>query len=207
MIITKIESQKRQKNRYNIFIDEVYYCSLYGDTISKYSLLVNDETDDSSIEKIKDYDEFIYGKNIAPSFLSYRIRSTKEILRKLNSKKISDSSSKKVIQFLKKINLLNDDEFARLLINSKLNKNPAGKRLLRQKLFEKGVSKETSDKALNSVFIGDEEKSLAVKSLNKYLPRLKETDRILKKKKVFDYLVRRGYGYSIISEIINESKL
>jgi len=204
MQITQIERQKKNRKRYNVYLDDEFFCGLYDDTILKYGLRKNDEITDAKINEIKDFDEYIYGKKIAYDNLSYRIRTVAEIKKKLKSKHISELSINKILVHLEEIGLTNDAEFARQLVNEKIKRKPIGKKLLKQKLFEKGVPKQVGEEVLDKAFTEIDEKDLALENFNKYFPKLKTKDPAERKKKTFDFLARKGFDYSVINEIIRK---
>ena len=205
MLITGIEKQKKNRKRYNIYLDGEFFCGLYDDTILKFSLAANDEISAEKIGEIRFFDEYIYGKKAAFDFLSYRNRSVAEIRRKLKSKKVSDSTIERVTSHLQSMGLLNDAEFARQLITEKIKRKPIGKKLLMQKLFEKGVPKETGEQVLENIFTEVDEKELALKNFRKYYRKVKDKDMYEQKRKVFDFLSRKGFDFDVVNEVIREN--
>ena len=204
MLITSIEKQKRSKKRWYIYVEGDFFCGLYADTILKYGLHVNQEFIEPKLHEIKDYDEYIYGKESALNYLSYRIRTTSEIKKKLKEKKVSAKTTSKIIKYLEDAGLINDEEFARTLIEENIKRKPVGIKVLKQKLFEKGVPKQIGEKVLESVFEKVSEKELALQNFNKLIPKLKGKEKIEQKKKVYEFLTRKGFSYDVIREIIYE---
>lgn len=207
LIISKIELQKHCKKkypRYNVFVDGIYKLSLNDDTILKYKISSGSEINDENLNQIRFYDEFVYAKSLALDFLSYRIRTEKEIRKKLISKDVSNKTIGDTILYLKSINLINDLEFAQKLINDKQKLKPSGRKILSQKLFQMGVDKVTREIALDDYFKNNDEKQLALESINHYLVKLKNLDNYNKKKKAYNFLMRKGYEYDTINEVINQ---
>jgi len=204
LLITSIEKQKRSKKRWNIYVEGEFFCGLYADTILKYGLHVNEDHSETKLHEIKEYDEYIYGKETALNFLSYRIRTESEIRKKLKEKKISVKTLNRVLKYLGDSGLVNDEEFARTLIEEKIKRKPVGIKVLKQKLFEKGVPKQVSDKVLEQVFSAVSEKELALENFRKLTPKLKGKDKTEQKKKTYEFLTAKGFGYDIIKEIIYE---
>ena len=204
MTITSIEKQKRSKKRWNIYVEGDFFCGLYADTILKYGLHVNEDYSETKLHEIKDYDEYIYGKEVALNFLSYRIRTTSEIKKKLKEKKVGVKSANKVLKYLEDSGLTDDEEFAKILIEENIKRNPVGIRVLKQKLFEKGVPKQVGEKALEKVLENVDEKQLALVNFSKLYPKIKNKDKKEQKRKTYEYLTRKGFGYDVINEIIYE---
>lgn len=202
MTITKIDKQKKNNKRYNLYIDGEFFCGLYDDTILKFGIASGDELTENEIDDIRNFDEYMYGKKTAFDYLSYRIRSISEIKKKLKTKKLSDSNIERVITHLTELGLINDEDFARQLVNEKIKNKPAGKKYLQQKLFQKGIPKQISEDVLNNIFTVDIEKELALKVYDKLKPKLSGLDIQDKKKKIYETLARKGFDYEIINEII-----
>ena len=205
MLITQISRQKKDRKRYNLYLDGEFYCGLYDDTILKFGLCKGDEITEKKINEIASFDEYIYGKKIAFDYLSYRIRTVSEIKKKLKQKEISGESAEKVLKHLAELGLTNDEEFARVFINEKIKRKPVGKKVLRQKLFEKGINKELGDNVLEKIFSEVDEKELALENFRKYFPKLVGTEIHSQRKKTFDYLARKGFDFDIINQIIKEN--
>jgi regulatory protein len=142
MVVTKIEKQKKRRGRYNVFLDGEFCFGASDNTILKFGLRTKDELTDEKIDEIKDYDEFDYAKKYSFDLLSRSPKSEKEIRTKLKQKKISESNIVKVITSLKDLKFLDDKNYAKLFIESKLRNNPAGKVVIKNKLREKGIGKE-----------------------------------------------------------------
>ncbi len=204
LTITKIERQKKNRGRCNIYVDDVFFCGLYDDTVLKYGLAANDEITEQKLNEIKEFDEYIYGKKIAFDYLAYRIRTAAEIRKKLKAKSISAEITEKILKHLTELNLIDDAEFAKQLISEKIKRKPAGKTFLKQKLFEKGISKEIAEKALEEAFENIDEKEVAMQCFLKYYPKVKPLEKDKQRKKIFDTLARKGFDYDIINQVIRE---
>jgi len=205
VIITRIEKQKRNKKRWSIYTDDVFLVGVSEDTLLKFGLRVNDEITQDTVQELIKFDEYVYANKCALDFLSYRIRSKAEVTDKLRSKGISPGTADRVIGHLQSLGLINDEEFSRQLIQSFIGNKPLGRKAILQKLFQKKIPKQVSEKVLNEVFSSLNVKELAYMNFKKYFPKLKDKDINRKKRKVFDFLARKGYEFDIINEIINEN--
>jgi len=90
-------------------------------------------------------------------FLSFRPRSGREISDHLRKKfRVSDFGFRisvdqvidTVIDRLKRLGYVNDEEFSRWWIEQRQTHNPRGARLIRSELFQKGISQEIIDQVL-----------------------------------------------------------
>jgi len=201
MVITKIEQQKKDKHRYNVYIDSEFSSGLYDDTIIKFGLRTNDKIDEAKLEKIKEYDEVNFGKKLAYSFLSYKQRSEKDIEKKLKQNKISQTAIETIIGLLKEQKYLDDEKYAKQFIENKISRKPLGKRVLKQKLFEKGIGKEITETILSESYPEETETESARILLEKYQKKVKGKDQFEKRRKCFQYLISKGFDYDIVKEI------
>lgn len=203
MVITKIEKQKKNKERYNISIDGEFAFGLYEDSLVKYGLRSGDELTAEKIKEMQEYDEFGYGKKVAYSFLAYKQRSKKELIKKLKLKKISDASIEKIVELLEKQKYLNDELFAGNFIEDKLNSRPIGKRLAKLKLSEKGIDKEVIEETLNKIYSEDKEAEYAERVLEKYVKKVKYKDAVDKKNKCYRYLISKGFDFDTVKKVLS----
>jgi regulatory protein len=164
------------------------------------------------IDKKEEAYSKIYLKTL--NFLSYRKRSTKEISDRIDKylKKIILPSREKVEIREKVLSTLesdgylkdsNDKDFSKHYINT-LEKS--GKTFNRIKIYQflnkRGVPKNIIENALDEIdsrSIYDSVLSDAQKKLNV----LREKDSYLKKKKLINYLYRKGYPFDIVSSVVD----
>ncbi|MCB0723948.1 MAG: RecX family transcriptional regulator [Ignavibacteriae bacterium] len=203
MKITGIEQQRKDKNRYNFYVDGEYMFALYDDTILKYGLRRGDMLEARQIKEMKDYDSYNYAKKVAYNYLSYRQRSRREISRKLKTKKIPDRTIDKVIKWLEELKYINDEEFAKQLIENKVARKPIGRKMVEKKLFQSGIDKETIVKTITENYSPEMELQKAEELLKKYVKKVKYKDEFDKRNKCFKYLASRGFEYDTVEQIIN----
>lgn len=196
--ITRIEQQKKKKNRVNIYIDGEFSLGLYKDTVVKYHLYENKEITRDEIASIKAFEEIIDAKEKIRNYISYRERSRKEAEVYLKSRGIRDEIIAEVLNDFEDANLINDHRFALAWIKDRNKINPKGNFALKMALLNKGIEESQIDKILQSV----DEKENALKALEKAFRKYgrKKASR----EKIFDYLKRRGFDLNIASEILNE---
>lgn len=204
MLITKLERQKKNHKRYNLYLEGEFYCGLYDDTLLKYGLASGDDVTEKQIEEIRGFDEYIYGKRIAFDYLSYRIRTISEIKKRLKKAKLQEETIEKVITHLKELKLVDDEAFARQLVAEKIKNKPSGKRMIEKKLYEMGIPKQVGESVLNEMLDEETEKALALKVYEKLIPKISGLDKQEARKKIFAKLASRGFNFDIINEIIRE---
>ena len=196
--ITKIEQQKKKKNRVNVYIDGEFSLGLYKDTVVEYHLYENKEITQSEISLIKEFEVITDVKEKVRNYISYRERSKKEIKDYLTNKGIKEEVSKKVLADFEKAYLIDDHRFARAWIKDRNKNNPKGNFALKMELKNKGIEEAEIEDLLKCVDEKQNARKVLEKAFRKY--GKKKTS----KKKILEYLKRRGFEIEIALEMLNE---
>lgn len=204
MKITSIEKQKKE-GRFNIFLDGEFAFGLYKETIYEFGLRVNDEMTPKQAEEIKTRDEIGFGKRVAYRFLNYKQRSEKEVRKKLNEKKLSESSIDIVISSLKDLKYINDESYAKSYIQSKILRKPEGKRVLKMKLVDKGIPKDIAENIISEQYPPETETEKAADLLKKYEKKVRAKTPVEKKQKCFRFLLSKGFDFDTINEVLRQN--
>jgi len=77
-----------------------------------------------------------------------------------------------------------------------------GKFLLRRELLSKGIKKETVEQVLQDNYQKEDELELAKNLLEKKSRRYKNLDELKAKKRMADFLLRRGFPYEVVKQAI-----
>lgn len=199
MLITKIERQKKRSSRKSIFIDGSFAFGVSDDILLKFALHEGASLDEGMVEKIiaSDHEETAMQK--AFRFLAIRPRSKKEIRDYLLRKEFSAEIAEKIIQRLETLNMLDDLAFARMVCRDALAKKPAGAKMLKQALTKKGVPPPIVASVIVEFSTPESEFEMAVKAAEQQNRRIERSSKKLDedhcKKKILDYLVRRGFAF------------
>jgi regulatory protein len=211
--ITLIEPQKKKSERVNVFIDGQFAFGLSLELVYEKKLAIGQVLSEQQIIDLVQADQVEKLTNKSLRFLSFRPRSEKEIRdnlilaekrkRKEEKSEIENSlyekSVEKVIEKLKKIDQVDDLEFARWWVEQRSRFNPRGAPIIKAELFKKGVDKEIINEVLNKE--GEEE--LALKFLEKKKQFLKRMDKGEFKTKMTQVLVRRGFTWEVAKKAVD----
>ena len=156
---------------------------------------------------LMDDDELQKVKNYALKLLSFRPRSSFELKKKLDfyilKKKLPPNLTSVVLKDLKKINLVNDKEFAEWWIEQRTVYSIRGEKIIRYELQIKGIGRDLIDDLLSSQEKGTEI-TKADKIIDKQMKKLSlETDRRLFIEKLKMHLLRRGFSWSVTHKVID----
>ena len=200
--ITDIKPQKNKK-RVNIFLDGDFAFGLESEVVLEHQLSKGDKITDSRIEKIL-YDEHTRkAKQKVLNFLNYRARSTKEIRDKLGEKEIPQNIIAEVIEDFTRVGLLNDEQFAASFVRTRMVKKGVSKRYLLMELKKKGIPEEKSRLIIDNNYGEEGEFEVAARLARKKLGSGDLSDSKTKKR-ITDFLHRRGFDWELIWEVISE---
>lgn len=204
MKITSIEPQKRNKDRFSIYIDDKFYMGVNQDVVLKHFLTKGMEVDEEFLNDVIKTEEKNKAINTACNYLGFKPRSEKEVRDKLRDKGFEDEIIEDTIDFLYKYKYLNDYDYGKALINDKKNFKKAGKNLLKQELYKKGIDKDMILELVEETYDYDEEYQMAYEVCLKKYKLIKNEDRNAIYRKLSSLLARKGYAFDIINKVIKE---
>lgn len=131
-------------------------------------------------------------KNYALRLIKIRLRSEKEIRDKFKTKEYSPQVIEEAVDFLKKINLLDDRLFAKLWVESRI-KRPLGLARLKYELKLKGIDKAIIEEAINRVKENYDERAVIGDVVRNKIKRMKGLPAEKIKTRLYGFLLRKGY--------------
>ncbi len=140
--------------------------------------------------------------NNAYALLRQRPRSEFEIRARLKLKGYGEDIIESVVEGLRRSGEIDDARFARLWVEDRMRSNPAGDTVLRYELKDKGVAEPVIEAALAKKAENYDEYEIALRISREKFERLKKLDRKKALKRVYDFLLRRGFKYETIQRII-----
>ena len=134
MIIQKM-TQKNAKS-YEITLDDQRTFIVSEDVLVKFRLLKGKEVDESLLAEIKKASAYDIGLQQALNYLSYQLRTEKEIAAYLKEKEIGAEDIQKICQYLKNQRLIDDVQYAKSYLQTALRLNDKGPAVIANKLKE-----------------------------------------------------------------------
>ncbi len=207
--ITSVEPQKKKAGRFNIYLDGQFVAGVSAQAVLENKLKAGQAISNQELSKIILKEELSKLTDRVLRFLAVRPRSEREVFDYL-VKKISKDQNvhysqakdslliKQIIGKLKKYQYLNDIEFARWWINSRIRTNPKGPNLLKFELIKKGIDREIIDSALK---LFPSQLVIAKKIIAKKLKAWQKLPNLEFKKKIYQYLASRGFDSETIRAV------
>jgi regulatory protein len=211
-IITKITTQQKNQDRFNIFMDygkgkgEEYAFSVDSNVLIKFQLKKGMEVDDFSFIEIQYQDDIRKAYNKAIHYLSRRMRSEKEIKDYLISKEIEEPVINEIIHKLSTQKYINDKEYALAYVRTQANTTDKGPTVIKMELKEKGIDEATLMLALGEYPL-EQQIEKATKISGKFYEKNTKESLKIQKQKLENLLLRKGYSYDVINIAVNEASV
>jgi len=201
-IITKIESQKKNNDRVNIYVDGEFFMAVFTELIYTFNLKKGMEIDQNNLTYILKEEMYIKAKNKALNILSKADQSEKKIREKLSSE-FEEDTIDIVIEFLLKNKFIDDNLLAQKIVNTNVNLNKCGRNKIKQNLYNKGISIESINEAISEID-KDVEFENAMYLAKKRYERVKNEDKRKIYQKISQHLAYKGFDYDIIKRVLNK---
>tara|TARA_B100000900_G_scaffold177662_1_gene150611 strand:+ start:8096 stop:8572 length:477 start_codon:yes stop_codon:yes gene_type:complete len=136
-------------------------------------------------------------------YCSYQDRCHKEVEQKLKEMRVISEASNQIIMALIDGDYLNEERFALAFVRGKFKIKKWGRHRLISELKQRNISKYLIDKALKQISDAaykDTFESLA----HKRAASITGVSALKKKKKLADFLLRRGWESSMVYEKVNQ---
>lgn len=209
MVITQITTQKKDPSRVNLFVDGIFYSGISVDILAKENLYEGKEITQEVLDNVVKGDLLSRLLNRAVDNLLRTPKTEFQIRRYLKEVKFKkkgiwyeenidinwDEIFDQVVNKLKEYKYLDDENFARMFLSSRIRNRPRGKSVLVSELMSKGVDKETAQRVCNELV--EDEYDLLVKTFRK---RFKDEKFDKGNNKMVGFLVRKGYGWDLIEK-------
>jgi len=194
--ITAIKQQVKRADRYSIYIDGKYACSLSERELLNLGLRINQELSEAELKALKDDAVLDKAYDRSLDLISRRLRSRWEIEDYLKRKGYGPEVIEQTIEHLVERGYVNDDTFARRWVENRRLLKATSKRRLSQELRQKRIA----DDIINMVLAEDETDELEV--LKNLIERKRKQTKYQDDLKLMQYLARQGFAYYLIKQAL-----
>lgn len=193
-VITAIVPAPRHPGRFELMVDGRSVATLSLDAIERLQLVVGgsvagrEEQIAGEAAQLKVYDR-------ALNMLAFRARSSAELARSLVRKGEPKELVDRAVARLQEQGLLDDAAFAQSFTRAKVLGAQQSRRRVQQDLARKGVARTVSDAAIATVFAeeGVDQRDVVVQAARKKLRSLAKLDPVVRRRRLYAFLARRGY--------------
>ena len=137
----------------------------------------------------------------ARKYCAYQERCQQEVRNKLYEWEVYYDLQEEVIATLISENFINEERFAKIFAGGKFRIKKWGRIKIRVELEKRSISEYSINKGMKEIGERDYQKTLKELAEKKLL-EAKEKDAFLKKQKVFQQLLRKGYETDLIKKVL-----
>lgn len=199
--ITALQTQKRDAERMNVYLDGRFAFGLAASAAAAAGLQVGQTLSTEAIADLQAQDMVEKARRNVLRLLSLRPRSVMEVEQKLRQKGFTEAVIMQTIDHFVTVELLNDAAFAAYWVEQRESFKPRSHFALRQELQAKGVSRALIDEALTGV----DELETARRAAMQRAARWRDLPQDAFYAKLGQYLQRRGFSYGVVQEITHET--
>ena len=204
MIITKIEEQKKNNKRFNLYIDGEYHSSIDKDILYELSFCEGMELNPDEFNQKLEIIQYKSALRAALYILARSSKTENEIKKKLKEKQHPEKAIRQVLEYLRGIGYVNDESYTESFIRSMGDTVGTSSRTLYYKLASKGVDSEIIQNKLEEAEINDY--ASALKAAQKKAAGLKGDKREMTSK-LLNFLYRKGFTMEVCRKVLAELDL
>ncbi len=204
-VVTRLVAQKKAPDRVSVFLDGAFAFGVHVDVALAFGLAPGRALSEAEREEILAADAVFRAKSAAFRYLAYRARTEGEVRRKLSGKGFEEGVIDEVVERLYTLGYLDDEAYARAYVRARFAGRGYGPQRIRAELLRRGVRRDYADAALAELLAEDDVAEQARRHAAKRWPRLaSEPDPRKRRKKLTDYLVRRGFSFDVVRRVVDE---
>ena len=197
-VITRLVAGNGRPKKVKVYLDGKYAFSLEAAVALEARLRIDQELSRPKIEKLEYENGLKRALAAAGRLLSFRPRSEYELRQKLAQKGYDAATVAASLKYLKEHGLVDDAAFARYWAENRTTFSPRSQRLVQLELRQKGVTAEVAQEMSGAV---DDEAAAYAAGL-KRASRLEASDYEQFRRRLGEYLRRRGFGYDVINRSV-----
>jgi len=200
MKVTKIEPVT--KTKFKVYLDDKFAFVLYKGELLRYKLQEDKEVSEIIYEEIIQEVLVKRAKLRAMHLLNQMDRTENQLRTKLRNDQYPEVAIESAMRYVESFGYIGDAGYAKRFVNSK--QSVKSKREIAMLLKQKGVSDEYIQNAIEESYEEEEE----IKAIRKLAAKKKydpETSTEIEKKRIFEYLLRKGFRYEDIRQVIQVS--
>lgn len=203
--VTAISASARHPGRFEISVDGSDAATLSLDAIERLGIRIGVAVTDSLANRIGVEVAALHTFDRALAMLAARPRASRDLERMLVRKGEPAEHAAAAVARLIILGAVDDAQFARQFIRSKMSGAGLSRRRLQSELWRRGVARDVIDAALAEVLVEDEvdEDAQIAQVAAKKLRTLRSLDPATMRRRLYAFLARRGYESSAIRRVMD----
>jgi regulatory protein len=195
----EITGVRERRGRARVFVDGEFWAEIDAGVAAERGLREGVALSLDELDAARVAGERALAMSRALNFLGYRARSEKEVRDRLRRYSYGEETVEGVVARLRELGYLDDEDFARLVVREKARRY--GPRRVSAELRRSGVDAELAQGVVDEEFSGRSEieqaRSAAARRYNRWGSDAEA-------RRVYGFLVRRGYSAEVCAEVARE---
>ena len=201
--IVNIKMRRGRPERFIITFDDEQEVILTPEIVLKYNISPEKSFSDEDFLKILKEDNIRQAKDQGMRYLANRPHSRFELVRKMKEKGYRPDVIDLALTDLEKIDLINDEDFARLFIQNELRLHPVGRLLLSKKLAVRGVHRDIFEPLIKELYPDELENEIAHQLAQKFIRKNQSIQEGKLKEKLVRFMQGKGFNWEKINKVLN----
>ena len=203
--VTRLVAQQKNPNRVSVFIDEAFAFGVHVDLVVTFGLHKGQRLNVAAQQQIVQADRVRAAREVALGYLSHSARTEREVRQKLLRSDFDEAVAEDTVVRLRELGYLDDAAYARHYVQARFRNRGYGPGRLRSDLMRRGVAAALIDTVLDELLEQQDMLEAARRHAEKRWPRLAgEPDARKRRKKLSEFLVRRGFSYETARSVIDD---
>jgi regulatory protein len=199
--ITSISVQKKNSFRFSVFVNDEFLIGVSDATLTYFNLRKGVEMTPLLFNKVNEREEIWAIREYCIRLLGRRDHARNELRDKAVRKGYDPANIQVILEELEQKKYINNLSFARKYASDKFEFNNWGAFKIKQELLKKGISPPHIEQALSQIPQEDIRESI-IGLIEKNKRKYQRAEPSKRKKKMFDYLLRKGYDSNNIMALM-----
>lgn len=201
--ILRIEVQKKNAFRYSLFSENGFLIGISDSTLTKLNLKKGTVLDEQLYKLISDDEERWLVREYLIRLLGRRDHASHELKIKGLKKGYDSNVLDEIISELEEKEYINNYAFSKKYVHDKFKFNEWGPNKIKSELSSKKIDPKIIQQCLEEEIDSKTVSEVILNLIQKKKPSLLRTDKEKRRKKIFDYLFRKGYDSNVILKQID----
>lgn len=205
--VSSIQVQKKNKTRFSVFVQDEFLIGISDATLTHLNIRKGLQINRKLLQQMVEAENEWELRDYFIRLLSRRDHSRKELETKARKKGYPDHAMSGILDELEEKKYLNNRSFAIKYARDKFEFNRWGTHKIRMELKKKGINEADIQNALAE--IPRDDAMTAIRELiTKNSRKFKRAEPDKRRKKIFDFLVRKGFDsehiFSLLPELLKQ---
>lgn len=201
-----INVRKGKRIYYQVAFDNGEKIRLSEDLLVRFRLLKGTELSTERLQELKEEASFDYGLQEALNYISYQLRSEKEVRTYLKDKEIPLADRHKIVGRLKELGVLDDEVYAESFVRTQMRLSDKGPKNVEQELKKRGISEEIILLALE-LYLPEIQLENAAKAAEKTIRQTHGKSHRETLQKIRLNLIKKGHLSAVVTEAMDRLDL